>query len=71
MTLLPGFIDTHTHIIGRILGDPLNDLAIVKDYASYGAIAGVANARAFAGQDYDAYHTFMALAPALRMAGEL
>jgi imidazolonepropionase-like amidohydrolase len=45
VTLLPGFIDTHTHIIGRTLGDPMNDLAVVKDYASYGAIAGVANAR--------------------------
>jgi imidazolonepropionase-like amidohydrolase len=45
VTLLPGFIDTHTHIIGRTLGDPLADLAVVRDYASYGAIAGVANAR--------------------------
>ena len=45
VTLLPGFIDAHTHIIGRTLGDPLRDLAVVKDYASYGAIAGVANAR--------------------------
>ncbi|MFN2635729.1 MAG: amidohydrolase family protein [Gemmatimonadaceae bacterium] len=45
VTLLPGFIDAHTHIIGRILGDPLNDLAVVKDYAAYAAIAGVANAR--------------------------
>jgi imidazolonepropionase-like amidohydrolase len=45
VTLLPGFIDTHTHIIGRTLGDPLADLAIVKDYPSSGAIAGVANAR--------------------------
>jgi imidazolonepropionase-like amidohydrolase len=44
-TLLPGFIDAHTHIIGRTLGDPLADLSVVKDYASYGAIAGVANAR--------------------------
>jgi imidazolonepropionase-like amidohydrolase len=45
VTLLPGFIDAHTHIIGRTLGDPLADLAVVKDYPSYGAIAGVANAR--------------------------
>ncbi|MGI8402172.1 MAG: amidohydrolase family protein [Gemmatimonadaceae bacterium] len=45
VTLLPGFIDAHTHIIGRTLGDPLADLAVVKDYASYGAIIGVANAR--------------------------
>ncbi|MCI0332191.1 MAG: hypothetical protein L0228_03070 [Planctomycetes bacterium] len=33
--------------------------------------AALANARAFAGQDYTGYHTFMALAPAYRMAGEL
>ncbi len=45
VTLLPGFIDAHTHIIGRTLGDPLSNLAVVKDYASYGAILGVANAR--------------------------
>lgn len=45
VTLLPGFIDAHTHIIGRTLGDPMADLAIVKDYTSYGAIVGVANAR--------------------------
>jgi imidazolonepropionase-like amidohydrolase len=45
VTLLPGFIDAHTHIIGRTLGDPLSDLAVVKDYQSYGAIIGVDNAR--------------------------
>jgi imidazolonepropionase-like amidohydrolase len=44
VTLLPGFIDAHTHIIGRALGDPMADLAVVKDYDSYGAILGVANA---------------------------
>jgi len=44
-TLLPGFIDAHTHIIGRDLADPGSDLAVVKDYASYGAIVGVENAR--------------------------
>jgi imidazolonepropionase-like amidohydrolase len=45
VTLLPGFIDAHTHIIGRTLGDPMADLAVVKDYESYGAIIGVENAR--------------------------
>ena len=45
VTLLPGFIDAHTHIIGRTLGDPMADLAVVKDYESYGAIVGVENAR--------------------------
>jgi imidazolonepropionase-like amidohydrolase len=44
VTLLPGFIDAHTHITGRTLGDPLANLAVVKDYASYGAILGVSNA---------------------------
>ncbi|MDQ6828064.1 MAG: amidohydrolase family protein, partial [Gemmatimonadota bacterium] len=44
-TLLPGFIDAHTHIIGRTLGDPAGDDAIVRDYDSYGAILGVANAQ--------------------------
>jgi hypothetical protein len=33
--------------------------------------AALANARAFGGQDYTGYHTFMALVPAYRMAGEL
>jgi imidazolonepropionase-like amidohydrolase len=45
VTLLPGFIDAHTHIIGRSLSDPGSDLAEVKDYQSYGAIVGVSNAR--------------------------
>src|SRR5688500_13561181 len=31
VTMLPGFIDSHTHIIGRTLGDPLGDLASVRD----------------------------------------
>jgi imidazolonepropionase-like amidohydrolase len=44
-TILPGFIDSHTHIIGRTLGDPMADLAVVKDLPSYGAIIGVGNAQ--------------------------
>ena len=44
-TLLPGFFDSHTHIIGRPLGDPQADDAIARDYESYGAIVGVSNAR--------------------------
>jgi imidazolonepropionase-like amidohydrolase len=43
-TLLPGFIDAHTHIIGRPLGDPGADDASVRDFDSFGAILGVANA---------------------------
>ncbi|MBV9956829.1 MAG: amidohydrolase family protein [Acidobacteria bacterium] len=44
-TLLPGFIDAHTHIIGRVLGDPDNDLSAVKDFPSFEAILGVENAQ--------------------------
>ena len=42
-TLLPGFIDLHTHIAGRTLGDPGWDDASVRDYHSFGAILGVKN----------------------------
>src|SRR5262245_53615635 len=34
------------------------------------AAGALANARTFGGQDYDGYHAFMALMPALHMAGE-
>lgn len=30
-TLMPGFIDAHTHVIGRILRDANNPMAVVKD----------------------------------------
>ncbi len=43
-TLLPGFIDSHTHIIGRVLGDPEEQNQLVHDYDSFGAILGVGNA---------------------------
>jgi imidazolonepropionase-like amidohydrolase len=45
-TLLPGFIDTHTHIVGRALGDPGSDEAAVRDFPGFAAILGTANARA-------------------------
>ena len=45
VTLLPGFIDAHTHLIGRVLGDPEGDLSVVKDFESFGAILGVLHAR--------------------------
>jgi imidazolonepropionase-like amidohydrolase len=45
VTLLPGFIDAHTHLIGRVLGDPEGDVAAVKDYEGFGAILGVIHAR--------------------------
>jgi len=46
VTLMPGFIDAHTHIIGRVLGDPAGDGALARDFNSFGAILGVGNARA-------------------------
>jgi imidazolonepropionase-like amidohydrolase len=45
VTLLPGFIDAHTHLVGRVLGDPESQTAAVKDYESFGAILSVAHAR--------------------------
>jgi imidazolonepropionase-like amidohydrolase len=44
-TLLPGLIDAHTHLIGRVLGDPEGESAYFKDYESFGAILGVLHAR--------------------------
>lgn len=44
-TLLPGFIDAHTHLIGRTLGDPQYDMQDVRDLPAYSAIIGVDNAR--------------------------
>jgi imidazolonepropionase-like amidohydrolase len=44
VTLLPGFIDAHTHIIGRVLGDAEGQNSLVRDYDSFGAILGVNNA---------------------------
>ena len=43
-TLLPGFIDAHTHVIGRVLGDPDGTNADVRDYESFAAILGTRNA---------------------------
>ena len=44
-TLLPGFIDAHTHLIGRVLGDPEGNEAAVRDYSAFSAILGVNHAR--------------------------
>ena len=46
VTLMPGFIDAHTHLIGRVLGDPAGDTAAVRDFESFGAILSVEHARA-------------------------
>jgi len=45
VTLLPGFIDAHTHLVGRVLGDPEGDASAVRDYEAFGAILGVLHAR--------------------------
>ena len=45
VTLMPGFIDAHTHLIGRVLGDPAGDAAPLRDFESFGAILGVLHAR--------------------------
>lgn len=44
-TILPGFIDTHVHMVGRELADPDSDLAAVRDYPSFGAILSVGNSK--------------------------
>jgi imidazolonepropionase-like amidohydrolase len=46
VTLMPGFIDAHTHLVGRVLGDPAGDNAPVRDFESFAAILSVENARA-------------------------
>lgn len=43
-TLMPGFIDAHTHIIGRVLGDPEATAAMFRDPDAFGVILGVRNA---------------------------
>lgn len=43
-TLLPGFVDAHTHLIMRVLGDPEGNNARFRDYESFGAILGVTHA---------------------------
>jgi imidazolonepropionase-like amidohydrolase len=45
VTLLPGFIDCHTHIVGRQLGEPGADVGEVKDYDGYAAMLSVGYAR--------------------------
>jgi imidazolonepropionase-like amidohydrolase len=45
VTLLPGFIDCHTHVAGRTLGSPGAETAVVRDFAATGAILGVGHVR--------------------------
>ena len=43
-TLMPGFIDSHTHIIGRTLGDPEGANAFLRDSDSFGVVIAVGSA---------------------------
>lgn len=43
-TLLPGFIDAHTHLIMRVVGDPEGANARFRDYDSFAAILATRNA---------------------------
>ncbi len=44
-TLLPGFIDAHVHLVGRMLGEGDWQNAAVRDLPAEGVIRGVRNAR--------------------------
>jgi imidazolonepropionase-like amidohydrolase len=44
-TLLPGFIDAHVHLVGRMLGEGDWQNASVRDLPGEGVIRGVRNAR--------------------------
>ncbi len=43
-TLMPGFIDGHTHIVGRVLGDPEAGNAAFRDADSFLTLLGARNA---------------------------
>jgi imidazolonepropionase-like amidohydrolase len=45
VTLMPGFIDAHVHLIGRDYGDPGQPESAVKDYPGFSAIVGTLNAK--------------------------
>ncbi len=60
--------DTPPAKLTAILVDKLKSGTSLKTLVAAGALS---NARTFGGQDYIGFHTFMALAPAYRMAMEL
>ncbi len=43
-TLMPGFMDAHTHIVGRVLGDPEGSDAYFRDPIGFVEILSVSNA---------------------------
>jgi hypothetical protein len=54
--------------IGKLQSDLVSRLRSGTELNTLVAAAALANARTFGGEDYIGFHTFMALAPALRMA---
>ena len=44
VTLMPGFIDAHTHLVGRILGEEGWNDSAVRDYEGYTAVRAVGHA---------------------------
>ena len=60
--------DTPSTSIQRVLVDRIRQGVSLQELVIAGALA---NARSFGGQDYNGYHTFMALAPALEMSKQL
>jgi len=60
--------DTPVASIQRVLVDRIGKGVSLQELVIAGALA---NARSFGGQDYNGYHTFMALAPALEMSKQL
>jgi hypothetical protein len=54
--------------IGKLQSDLVSRLRGGTELKTLVAAAALANARTFGGEDYIGFHTFMALAPALRMA---
>lgn len=60
--------DTPANKLLPILVEKLNSGTSINELV---ASAALANARTFGGQDYDGYHAFMALLPALQMSKEL
>jgi len=57
--------------LDKLLPTLVDKLGAGTDLKTLVSAAALANARAFGGQDYTGYHTFMALVPAYEMAGEL
>lgn len=60
--------ETPVASIQRVLVDRIRQGMKLQELVIAGALA---NARSFGGQDYNGYHTFMALAPALEMSKQL